>query len=89
VAAAISAGIGGADLATVQAMAGNPRRPGIGLALLGAALGRRAFTAQQSLSVMACRPDVALGVARPLPDTLWPDDAIDLAEALLLRRKPC
>jgi hypothetical protein len=26
-------------------------------------------------------------VARPLPDTLWPDDAIDLAEALLLRRK--
>jgi fructose-1,6-bisphosphatase/inositol monophosphatase family enzyme len=88
-AAAISAGIGGADLATVQAMAGNPRRPGVGLALLGAALGRRAFTAQQSLAVMACRPDVALGVARPLPDTLWPDDAIDLAEALLLRRKSC
>jgi fructose-1,6-bisphosphatase/inositol monophosphatase family enzyme len=87
VAAAISAGIGEADLTTVQAMAGNPRRPGVGLALLGAALGRRAFTAQQTLAVMACRPDVALGVARPLPDTLWPDDAIDLAEALLLRRK--
>jgi fructose-1,6-bisphosphatase/inositol monophosphatase family enzyme len=89
VAAAISAGIGGADLSTVQAMADNPRLPGIGLALLGAALGRRAFTAQQTLSVMACRPDAGLGAVRPLPDTLWPDDAIDLAEALLLRRKPC
>lgn len=88
-AAAVSAGIGGADLTTVQAMAGNPRRPGVGLALLGAALGRRAFTAQQTLAVMACRPDVALGAARSLPDTLWPDDAIDLAEALLLRRKSC
>ena len=89
VAAAISAGIDGADLATVQAMAGNPRRPEIGLALLGAALGRRAFTARQTLSVMACRPDAGLGAVRPLPHGLWPDDAVDLAEALLLRRKAC
>ena len=88
-AAAISAGIGGADLSTVQAMAGNPRRPGLGLALLGAALGRRAFTAQQTLAVMACRPDAGLGAVRPLPDTLWPDDVVDLAEALLLHRKLC
>jgi hypothetical protein len=39
---------------------------------------------------MACRPDAALGVTRPRPDALWPDDVIDLAEALLrLRRVPC
>lgn len=89
VAAAISAGIAGADLATLRGMAGNPRDPALAAALLGAAGGRRAFTAQQTLAIMACRPDATLGGTRPRPDTLWPDDAIDVAEALLLRRKPC
>jgi fructose-1,6-bisphosphatase/inositol monophosphatase family enzyme len=88
-AAAVSAGIGGADLGTVREIAGDPRDPALAAALLGAATGRRAFTAGQTLAVMACRPDVGLGVARPRPDMLWPDDVIDIAESLLLRRKPC
>ena len=33
--------------------------------------------------VMACRPDAALGVKQPRPEEYWPDDALDLAEALL------
>jgi hypothetical protein len=30
--------------------------------------------------VLACRPETR-------PDTLWPDDIVDLAEALLLARR--
>lgn len=93
IAAAISAAIAGADHATVRRLAGDagdPARAGaLAGALLGATAGRRAFPARAGLALMACRPDAALGVARPLPDALWPDDVIDLAEALLLRRVPC
>ena len=89
VAAAVSAGIGGADLATVRHLAGDPTDPALVGALLGATAGRQAFPACDSLALMACRPDAALGVAQPRPDTVWPDDVIDLAEALLLRRIPC
>ncbi len=112
VAAAISAGIAGADLAEVQRLAGDPVRadmsaavptehtagssnaPSMGAlagALLGATAGRQAFAAREGLALMACRPDAALAdlaraVAQPRPDTVWPDDVVDLAEALLLRR---
>jgi len=89
VAAAISAGISGADHAMVRRLAGDPQDPALANALLGATAGRQAFAPQQSLALMACRPDAALGVTRPRPDALWPDDVIDLAEALLLRRIPC
>jgi fructose-1,6-bisphosphatase/inositol monophosphatase family enzyme len=89
VAAAISAGIVGADHATVRRLAGDPRDPALAGALLGATAGRQAFAARDGLALMACRPDEALGVARPRPDTLWPDDVVDLTEALLLRRDPC
>ncbi len=89
VAAAISAGIAGADRATVRRLAGDPQDPALAGALLGATAGRQAFAARDALALMACRPDAALNVARPRPDTLWPDDVIDLAEALLLRRNPC
>jgi myo-inositol-1(or 4)-monophosphatase len=89
VAAAISAGIAGADQATVRRLAGDPRDPALAGALLGATAGRQAFAASDGLALMACRPDAALGVARPRPDAVWPDDVIDLAEALLLRRVPC
>jgi fructose-1,6-bisphosphatase/inositol monophosphatase family enzyme len=89
VAAAISAGIAGADHATVTRLAGDPRDPALAAALLGATAGRQAFPARDGLALMACRPDVALGVARPRPDALWPDDVVDLTEALLLRRVPC
>jgi fructose-1,6-bisphosphatase/inositol monophosphatase family enzyme len=88
VAAAISAGIAGADQATVQRLAGDAHEPAVAAALLGATAGRHAFPPSEALALMACRPDAALGVARPRPDTLWPDDVIDLAEALLLRRHP-
>jgi len=89
VAAAISAGIAGADQATVRRIADDPRDPALAAALLGAVAGRRAFAANEGLALMACRPDAALEVARPRPDTLWPDDVIDLTEALLLKRDPC
>jgi fructose-1,6-bisphosphatase/inositol monophosphatase family enzyme len=90
IATAISAGIAGADHATVRRLTGDPQDPVLANALLGATAGRQAFPAHQTLALMACRPDAALGVARPRPDTLWPDDVIDLAEALLrLRRVPC
>jgi len=89
VAAAISAGIAGADHATVRRLAGDPQDPALAGALLGATAGRQGFAARDALAVMACRPDESLGVARPRPDRLWPDDAVDLAEALLLRRDPC
>jgi hypothetical protein len=88
-AAAISAGIAGADLATVQRLAGDSRHPAAAAALLGACSGRQAFGACDGLALMACRPDAALGVALPRPDMLWPDDVVDLAEALLMRRDVC
>ena len=119
VAAAISAGIDGADLAEVWRLAGDPAgadvlaavpmeqsaghpagpsmAPPMGAlagALLGATAGRQAFAARDGLALMACRPDAALAdaafvVAQPRPDTVWPDDFVDLAEALLLRRARC
>jgi fructose-1,6-bisphosphatase/inositol monophosphatase family enzyme len=90
IAAAISAGIAGADHATVRRLAGDPQDPALANALLGVTTGRQAFAAHKTLALMACRPDAALGVTRPRPDALWPDDVIDLAEALLrLRRVPC
>ena len=89
VARAVSAGIAGADHATVRRLAGDPQDAALAGALLGASVGRLAFAPQQALAVMACRPDAALGVGQPRPDALWPDDAIDLAEALLLRRQLC
>ncbi len=64
----------GGDTDTNAAIAG---------ALLGAALGRCALPPGWVSAVMACRPDAALGAGRPRPEEYWPDDALDLAEALL------
>ncbi len=66
----------GGDTDTNAAIAG---------ALLGAAEGRNAWPVRWSLPVLTCRPDAGLGVARPRPEEYWPDDLIDLAEALLPR----
>ena len=57
--------------------------PAISGALLGAALGREAISAQRILQVLACRPLAEAGAPRPRPMELWPDDALELAEALL------
>ena len=67
----------GGDTDTNAAIAG---------ALLGAADGRASLPMRWVLPVLTCRPDAALHPARPRPDEYWPDDLLDLTEALLLSR---
>jgi ADP-ribosyl-[dinitrogen reductase] hydrolase len=57
-------------------------------ALLGTADGRAALPARWVMPVLTCRPDAGLHLARPRPDEYWPDDLLDLTEALLLSRAP-
>ncbi|PPQ27988.1 inositol monophosphatase family protein [Rhodopila globiformis] len=66
----------GGDTDTNAAIAG---------ALLGAADGRASFPVRWLLPVLTCRPDPALHGKRPRPEAYWPDDLLDLAEALLGR----
>ena len=56
-------------------------------ALLGAAHGREAVPLQWRNAVLTCRPVHAAGVHHPRPQTYWPDDALELAEALLAASK--
>jgi ADP-ribosylglycohydrolase/fructose-1,6-bisphosphatase/inositol monophosphatase family enzyme len=55
-------------------------------ALLGAADGRASLPARWTMPVLTCRPDPGLHPARPRPEEYWPDDLLDLTEALLLSR---
>jgi ADP-ribosylglycohydrolase/fructose-1,6-bisphosphatase/inositol monophosphatase family enzyme len=64
----------GGDTDTNAAIAG---------ALLGAALGREAIPSRWVLPVLACRPMAEVGALRPRPMSCWPDDVLDIAEALL------
>ncbi len=64
----------GGDTDTNAAIAG---------ALLGAALGREAIPSRWILPVLACRPMAEVGALRPRPMDCWPDDLLDVAEALL------
>src|SRR4051794_20880571 len=68
----------GGDTDTNAAIAG---------ALLGAADGRASFPVRWLLPVLTCRPDPALHGKRPRPEAYWPDDLIDLTEALLARTR--
>ena len=52
-------------------------------ALLGAASGRNAIPSRWVLPVLACRSTVDAGAPRPRPAAYWPDDILELAEALL------
>ena len=52
-------------------------------ALLGAALGKSVIPSRWILPVLACRSTVDAGAPRPRPATYWPDDILELAEALL------
>ena len=52
-------------------------------ALLGAALGRDAIPPRWVLPVLACRALEEAGASRPRPMEYWPDDLLDVAEALL------
>jgi ADP-ribosylglycohydrolase len=71
-----TAGRGG-DTDTNAAIAG---------ALLGAHHGREKIPARWILPVLACRPLAEAGALRPRPVEYWPDDVLELAEALLLAR---
>src|SRR5882672_11439735 len=64
----------GGDTDTNAAIAG---------ALLGALHGREAIPARWILPVLACRPMAEAGALRPRPTSCWPDDLLDVAEALL------
>lgn len=52
-------------------------------ALLGALQGRRAVPLRWRNAIMSCRPVRADDVVQPRPMTYWPDDALELAEALV------
>lgn len=65
----------GGDTDTNAAVAG---------ALLGAHHGREALPARWVLPVLACRPLAECGALRPRPIEYWPDDVLELAEALLV-----
>jgi ADP-ribosyl-[dinitrogen reductase] hydrolase len=55
-------------------------------ALLGAVQGRDAVPLQWRNAVLTCRPLRRPGIRHPRPMAYWPDDALDLAEALLAAR---
>ena len=67
----------GGDTDTNAAIAG---------ALLGAAHGREAIPLRWIFAVLSCRPLAEAGALRPRPTEYWPDDILDLSEALLLAR---
>jgi hypothetical protein len=52
-------------------------------ALLGACQGREAIPLQWRNAVLSCRPVAAREIHHPRPQEYWPDDALELAEALL------
>ncbi|TAN53042.1 MAG: hypothetical protein EPN19_09955 [Betaproteobacteria bacterium] len=52
-------------------------------ALLGVAHGRAAIPQRWILPVLACRPGAAAGAPQARPMTCWPDDVLELAEALI------
>ncbi len=68
----------GGDTDTNAAIAG---------ALLGAADGRSVLPIRWVMPVLTCRPDSGLHPHRARPDLYWPDDLLDLTEALLLSRR--
>ncbi len=53
-------------------------------ALLGARQGRDAVPLQWRNSVLSCRPVSIDGIHHPRPNVYWPDDTLELAEALLV-----
>lgn len=52
-------------------------------ALLGASAGLQAIPSRWTYAVLACRPLAEAGAARPRPMVYWPDDVLEIAEALL------
>ncbi|CUJ83584.1 ADP-ribosyl-[dinitrogen reductase] glycohydrolase [Shimia thalassica] len=52
-------------------------------ALVGARQGRDAVPLQWRNAVLTCRPIEGKGIRHPRPKAFWPDDTLELAEALL------
>jgi ADP-ribosyl-[dinitrogen reductase] hydrolase len=75
-----------AVVATVAAGGDTDTNAAVCGALLGAALGRQAIPSRWTLPVLACRATLDAGAPRPRPSAYWPDDILDLAEALLEAR---
>ena len=87
VATVIALALTGASQGELLGLGGGlPNDPVLSGALLGTVLGRQGFRPAEALAVLTCRPDPGLGVAQPRPEEYWPDDLIDLTEALLARR---
>jgi ADP-ribosyl-[dinitrogen reductase] hydrolase len=78
-----SSGFEEALVATVNAGGDTDTNAAVCGALLGAALGRQAIPPRWILPVLACRSTVDAGAPRPRPAIYWPDDILELAEALL------
>jgi ADP-ribosylglycohydrolase/fructose-1,6-bisphosphatase/inositol monophosphatase family enzyme len=70
-------------VATVSAGGDTDTNAAICGALLGAALGRSAIPWRWILPVLACRSTIDAGAPRPRPAAYWPDDILELAEALV------
>ncbi len=56
-------------------------------ALVGAAQGRDAVPLHWRNAILTCRPVSVRGVHHPRPKRYWPDDALQLAEALVAAGK--
>jgi ADP-ribosylglycohydrolase len=78
-----TASVEAALIATVGAGGDTDTNAAIAGALLGAAYGRDAFPSRWTYAVLACRPLAEAGAARPRPMAYWPDDVLELAEALI------
>lgn len=76
-----------AVIATVMAGGDTDTNAAICGALLGAVSGRSGIPVRWRRLVLACRPVHGDDVRHPRPATYWPDDALDLAEALLSANK--
>jgi ADP-ribosyl-[dinitrogen reductase] hydrolase len=70
-------------VATVSAGGDADTNGAIAGALLGAVHGRGSIPSRWILPVLACRPAPEADAFRPRPMDYWPDDILDLAEALL------
>jgi ADP-ribosylglycohydrolase/fructose-1,6-bisphosphatase/inositol monophosphatase family enzyme len=72
-------------VASVNAGGDTDTNGAIAGALLGAAYGRDAIPQRWTLALLACRACPEGGAPRPRPFMYWPEDALELAEALLYR----
>lgn len=78
---ALSASSQGGDARANAAIAG--ANAAVAGALLGAAAGLEAIPQRRLTELLACRPLAQAGAVHPRPMEYWPDDLLEIAEALL------